>query len=116
MPHYPSEIEYSDHYEDEVYEYRHVILTKAAYAKIKGKGLLEESEWRALGIKQTKGWVHYTYFFPEPNVLLFRRPLGTDPQTGNFPAEMGPLIEDYDKKKRQNLNIKPVDGFNLNAK
>ena len=28
MPHYPSEIEYSDKYYDDCYEYRHVILTK----------------------------------------------------------------------------------------
>ncbi len=31
MPHYPSEIEYSDKYEDDVYEYRHVILTEKIY-------------------------------------------------------------------------------------
>jgi len=27
MPHYPGEIEYSDKYNDDSYEYRHVILT-----------------------------------------------------------------------------------------
>ena len=28
MPHYPPEIEYSDYYFDDLYQYRHVILTK----------------------------------------------------------------------------------------
>lgn len=115
MPHYPSEIEYSDHYDDGVYEYRHVILTKAAFQKIKGKGLLEEKEWRALGIQQTKGWVHYTYFFPEPNILLFRRPLGTDPSTGQCPMQAQSLIEEYEKKKRENLSIKSDEGFDADA-
>ena len=28
------------------------------------------------------GWQHYLVFPPDPNVLLFRRQLGTNPQTG----------------------------------
>ena len=44
--------------------------------------LLSESEWRAIGVQQSMGWVHYLVFPPEPWVLLFRRPLGTDPLTG----------------------------------
>jgi len=31
MPHYPSETDYSDKYNDNVYEYRHVILTKDVF-------------------------------------------------------------------------------------
>lgn len=31
MPHYPDEIEYSDKYMDDSYEYRHVILPKKVY-------------------------------------------------------------------------------------
>jgi cyclin-dependent kinase regulatory subunit CKS1 len=34
MPHYPEEIEYSDKYDDDVYEYRHVILPKAVAKKM----------------------------------------------------------------------------------
>jgi cyclin-dependent kinase regulatory subunit CKS1 len=49
MPHYPDEIEYSDKYQDDYYEYRHVALPKNIFKKI-GKGkLLSEQEWRALG-------------------------------------------------------------------
>ena len=42
MPHYPEEIEYSDKYYDEFYEYRHVILPKAIYKKMPRGQLLTE--------------------------------------------------------------------------
>lgn len=44
MPHYPSEIEYSEKYYDDYYEYRHVILPKEVMKKIphKGKVLSEQ--------------------------------------------------------------------------
>ena len=79
------EIEYSDKYEDSAFEYRHVILPKEV-AKLLPQGkamrLLSESEWRGLGVQQSRGWVHYEIHRPEPHVLLFRRPVGTDPNTG----------------------------------
>lgn len=40
MPHYPSEIEYSEKYYDDYYEYRHVILPKQVMKKISQKGKL----------------------------------------------------------------------------
>lgn len=43
-------------------------------------------EWRSLGVQQSRGWVHYELHKPEPHILLFRRPKGTDPQTGLPPA------------------------------
>lgn len=43
MPHYPDEIEYSDKYVDDHYEYRHVILPKDVYKKIPRSRLLTES-------------------------------------------------------------------------
>ena len=49
--------------------------------------LLMEYEWRALGVIQSFGWVHYEIFNPEPFILLFRRPLGTDPLTGIPPID-----------------------------
>lgn len=90
MPHYPDEIEYSEKYSDDVYEYRHVILpkhvTKTMYSKYNASGhkknLLTEEQWRALGVQQSRGWVHYEIHRPEPHILLFRRPLGTNPLTG----------------------------------
>ena len=43
--------------------------------------LLTENQWRKL-VQQSNGWVHYLVFPSEPWVLLFRRPIGTDPVTG----------------------------------
>ena len=65
MPHYPSEIEYSEKYTDAYYEYRHVVLPKEIYKKIAHKGrLLTENEWRSLGIQQSRGWAHYEIHKP----------------------------------------------------
>ena len=61
---FPEEIEYSDKYEDDVYEYRHVYLTFAMYQKLPKDGtrLLTEKEWRALGVQQSTGWEHFLIF------------------------------------------------------
>ena len=47
--------------------------------------LLSESEWRTLGVQQSRGWSHYEIHKPEPFILLFRRPLGTNAETGLLP-------------------------------
>ena len=81
----PRSIQYSEKYNDELYEYRHVILPHDV-AKLTPKGrLLTETEWRQIGVQQSRGWEHYAIHKPEPHILLFRRPLGTDPQTGKVP-------------------------------
>ena len=49
MPHFPYDIEYSDKYFDDYYEYRHVLLPKAIYKKMPKGKLLSENEWRSLG-------------------------------------------------------------------
>ena len=43
MPHYPDEIEYSDKYQDDYYEYRHVLLPRDTYKKMPRSRLLQES-------------------------------------------------------------------------
>ena len=74
MPHYPEEIEYSEKYCDDIYEYRHVILPKALAKKLyatfgcnnnsssassgnkSGASktvLLTEDQWRGLGVQQS---------------------------------------------------------------
>ena len=85
MPHFPDEIEYSEKYQDDDYEYRHVLLPKAVYRNMPRGRLLYEEEWRHMGVQQSRGWVHYEVHKPEPFILLFRRPLGTDPTTGKVP-------------------------------
>lgn len=100
MPHYPKELEYSDKYYDNYYEYRHILLPKEIFKKLPAKKLLSESEWRSIGISQSKGWINYTIHKPEPHVLLFRRPLGTNPETGITPPEILAKIQEYEKNKR----------------
>ena len=69
---------------------RHVVLPQdIAKALPKNGRLLSEIEWRALGVQQSRGWIHYAIHKPEPHILLVRRPLGTDPQTGKVPAGAG---------------------------
>lgn len=87
MPHYPNETEYSERYQDDYYEYRHVHLPRHIFKRVPRGRLLSESEWRAMGIQQSRGWVHYEIHKPEPHILLFRRPLGTDPTTGKPPSD-----------------------------
>jgi cyclin-dependent kinase regulatory subunit CKS1 len=72
-----NECEYSDIYQDDTYEYRHVIVTKDIVYRVRNRypNLLTEQEWRGYGVKQSLGWVHYAYFAPEMHVLLFRRSL-----------------------------------------
>ena len=50
MSHFPEEIEYSEKYEDDNYEYRHIILPREIYKAMPKARLLRESEWRALGV------------------------------------------------------------------
>ena len=65
---------YSDKYFDQEYEYRHVILPKDVSRFVPRHRLMEESEWRQLGVQQSVGWRHYMIHKPEPHVLLFKRP------------------------------------------
>lgn len=85
MPYYPEVIEYSDKYYDDYFEYRHVALTKAVMkemVRLKGscnlERLLDETEWRGLGVQQSLGWTHYVVHKREMHILLFRRPIAID--------------------------------------
>lgn len=69
-------IQYSEKYYDDVYEYRHVVLPPEIAAHLPKNRLLDEAEWRALGVQQSRGWVHYAVHRPEPHIMLFRRPKG----------------------------------------
>ncbi|KAI1731425.1 cyclin-dependent kinase regulatory subunit domain-containing protein [Ditylenchus destructor] len=65
---------YSNKYEDDEYEYRHVHVTKEVAKLVPRNRLMSESEWRSLGIQQSPGWIHYMIHSPERHILLFRRP------------------------------------------
>ncbi|XP_058062542.1 cyclin-dependent kinases regulatory subunit [Anopheles bellator] len=73
------EIQYSDKYYDDVFEYRHVILPPDLAKLVPKTHLMTETEWRNLGVQQSPGWVMYMVHAPEPHILLFRRPRAAVP-------------------------------------
>eukprot|EP01083_Nonionella_stella_P000106 297_1 len=106
------DIEYSEKYCDEYHEYRHVILPKEICKLLPAQDrLLTEEEWRSVGVQQSRGWVHYMCHSPEPHILLFRRPMGTDPRTGKVPdTYRAPATEGQPKKDEL-----PPDMVNLSV-
>ena len=56
-----------------------------------------QHEWRALGVQQSGGWVHYAIHPPEPHVLLFKRPLQNQQQqlAQDQPAQANALHRKY---------------------
>jgi cyclin-dependent kinase regulatory subunit CKS1 len=100
MPHYPDEIEYSEKYQDDEFEYRHVLLPKHTFKKTQKGKLMSETEWRSIGVQQSRGWCHYEVHKPEPHIMLFRRPLGTDPQTGLLPQGHALYAQQYSDMTR----------------
>ena len=57
--------------EDDTYQYRHVILDKSMISLIPKNRLMDECEWRALGIKQGPHWEHYLIHKPGKILRLF---------------------------------------------
>jgi len=70
-----SQIQYSEKYFDDKFEYRHVIVPPDRAKLVPLNKLMNEAEWKGLGIHQSKGWVHYTIHRPETHIILFRREL-----------------------------------------
>ncbi|KAJ9596869.1 hypothetical protein L9F63_012125 [Diploptera punctata] len=81
-----NQIQYSEKYYDDKYEYRHVILPPDITQNVPKSHLMTETEWRNLGVQQSPGWVHYMMHTPEPHVLLFRR-LRTDKPQGSSSSQ-----------------------------
>ena len=106
MPRYPDNIEQSNKYYDDYYEYKHLILPEAIYKKLgKERKLLTKDDWEKLGIELTNGWEHYLIYENEPHILLFRRPIGTDPNTGEAPLNVKNKFPKYIEEKEKNLAI-----------
>uniref|UniRef100_A0A672IWY6 Cyclin-dependent kinases regulatory subunit n=1 Tax=Salarias fasciatus TaxID=181472 RepID=A0A672IWY6_SALFA len=66
------QIYYSDKYDDDKYEYRHVMLPKDIAKHVPKTHLMSETEWRNLGVQQSQGWVHY--MIHQPGIYLSVRP------------------------------------------
>mmetsp|Transcript_99040 Transcript_99040/g.171647 ORF Transcript_99040/g.171647 Transcript_99040/m.171647 type:complete len:167 (+) Transcript_99040:112-612(+) len=88
------ETDYSEKYQDEVYEYRRVTVPRAMLQVLPQGRTMSEEEWRSHGITMSRGWQHYDHHAPEANVLLFRRVIGTDPKTGQIPPEMQEKVQE----------------------
>ena len=109
------DIEYSNKYNDDIYEYRHVILPWSIANKLPyPRRLLTETEWRALGVTQSLGWIHYSTHPPEPHILLFRRPLTSSILLPTIPIPIRPLtIPVVVNKSQRPITILPP--FNINS-
>ena len=57
--------------DDDTYQYRHVILDKEMVSLMPKNRLMNEMEWRALGIKQGPHWEHYLIHKPGNQSLYF---------------------------------------------
>lgn len=95
---YKEDIDYSERYYDEVYEYRWVTVPRAMMPVFPPNRVMQEREWRGRGIVMSRGWVHYDIHSPEANVLLFRRPRHTDPKTGSVPPEIMEKVREREEK------------------
>ncbi|KAL7744281.1 hypothetical protein ACLKA6_001680 [Drosophila palustris] len=80
------QIQYSEKYFDDKFEYRHVILPADLAKHVPKSHLMTETEWRNLGIQQSPGWVHYMMHAPEPHVILFRRKRVEEEETPILPT------------------------------
>ncbi|KAJ3364850.1 hypothetical protein GGF32_001028 [Allomyces javanicus] len=97
---YGEKINYSPRYADDEWEYRHVTLPRELVKYVPADRLMEEDEWRALGVQQSLGWEHYLIHKPEPHVLLFRRekdyqlkyPDGKPKDTSKGASRLGGLV------------------------
>ncbi|OAD04098.1 hypothetical protein MUCCIDRAFT_125950, partial [Mucor lusitanicus CBS 277.49] len=67
------QIMYSPYYQDDEYEYRHVVLPKNLARWLPQNRLLKKEEWIQVGVHQSSGWEHYMIYKPEPHILLFKR-------------------------------------------
>mmetsp|Transcript_20295 Transcript_20295/g.29991 ORF Transcript_20295/g.29991 Transcript_20295/m.29991 type:complete len:114 (-) Transcript_20295:63-404(-) len=99
------DISYSEKYSDGDYEYRHVFIPKDLARRVPKDRCLTENEWRhSFKVTMSRGWEHYGIHKPEPHVLLFRRPLGTDPSTGNVNEKLRKAeIEKYKKELKAKI-------------
>lgn len=50
--------------------HRHVILPKSIAKRVPKDRLLSETEWRNIGVQQSRGWIHYMHHRPGENLRL----------------------------------------------
>ncbi|XP_033215546.1 cyclin-dependent kinases regulatory subunit 1-like isoform X4 [Belonocnema kinseyi] len=77
------QIQYSEKYNDDKYEYRHVILPVDLAKNVPKSHLMTETEWRNLGVQQSPNWVHYMMHGPESGLESLPGKLSNATQLSN---------------------------------
>ncbi|KAF1798346.1 regulatory subunit of cyclin-dependent kinase [Mucor lusitanicus] len=95
----PPQIMYSPYYQDDEYEYRHVVLPKNLARWLPQNRLLKKEEWIQVGVHQSSGWEHYMIYKPEPHILLFKREKNYLMKHGDHDPQYPP--EEIEDIKRQ---------------
>lgn len=85
--------EYSTVYADDKFEYR--VVDGRGILPRKAGPLMTTEEWHELGIQMSKGWIHVSWSKEYPAQLIFKRPIGTNPATGN----VDPVLREAALKK-----------------
>lgn len=89
-------------YRDDTYEYGNVVLPPHTVAKhLPVWIILTESEWRQAGVVMSRGWQHYDWHKPENHILLFRRPIRTDPKKKFTPPQARKNAERREEAERK---------------
>lgn len=82
-------ITYSPRYTDDnnVYEYRWVKVPREVLIQFLSNhrrgALLSEAEWRALGLRMSRGWEHIDFFGSDQLTWVFRRRLDRETKTSS---------------------------------
>uniref|UniRef100_A0A7E4ZQ93 Cyclin-dependent kinases regulatory subunit n=1 Tax=Panagrellus redivivus TaxID=6233 RepID=A0A7E4ZQ93_PANRE len=70
-------VTYFGYYKDDVYEYYFARIPKKSLENLPKNRLLSMEERISLGIKLPADWKHVMLYEREPDVLLFRRSIGS---------------------------------------
>ncbi|GMR31011.1 hypothetical protein PMAYCL1PPCAC_01206, partial [Pristionchus mayeri] len=103
---------YSPKHEDDVYEFRHVQVSKKfkeVLELIPKDRLMNEEEWRGIGIEQSPGWEHYMIHPLERHILLFRRPLLKKPLLTGIIDEKATNSSSNQKNEQSKQLTEPTD-------
>ncbi|PWA15117.1 hypothetical protein CCH79_00008686 [Gambusia affinis] len=105
------QIYYSDKYDDDKYEYRHVMLPKDIAKRVPKTHLMSETEWRNLGVQQSQGWVHYMIHQPVQAAEAFHCSpyVEQGDSIWDCMSRYGDRFNKYiDSEDCPNVNIKPL--------
>ena len=90
---------------------RHVILPKSIARTLKKDVLMSETEWRGIGVQQSRGWIHYMVHRPGEHPLpptYSRRPVPQPrPVPGRFRGGLAVTFFQYARNLKQLQKISP---------